>query len=440
MTLNIDRPLRSGLRLRRLAGRGKDVLVMAGVAVSLSACGDFLDDLIGVDAPSRVIATSLQGPENAGLLVNSAGTDLACALAHYVVAGGLVGNELEIATTLIVMKEYDKRDFSPVGSAYTNTTCDAQGAVGVYVPLSVARWQADNALQLLQGWTDEQVANRTELVARAAAYAGFAHVFMGEAMCSVAFDLGPELAPEQVFERAVERFTTGIQAAEAAGLSDLATLSHVGRARALLNLGRVQDAADDARLVPAEFEYDLTYSQASARRENAVFTRNIRSETITIDPSYRGLTFGGVADPRVQIIDTGGPASDGVTALFVQEKYPEASSPIRLGSYEEAQLILAEAALADGDVGEAVAIINHLHERVGLPPFSSSSPDEVLDQIIEERSRELFLDGHHLGDIRRYGVALTPAPGQTFKDGGGVYLDQTCFPLPELERQNNPNV
>ena len=62
-----------------------------------------------------------------------------------------------------------------------------------------------------------------------------------------------------------------------------------------------------------------------------------------------------------------------------------------------------------------------------------------MDQIIYERRAELFLESHHLGDLRRYGFPLIPPPGATYTLGG-VYGTQTCFPLPDVERDNNPNI
>src|SRR5687767_1925532 len=175
--------------MTRILQNSRRVAALLLISGALAGCG-LLDDLISVDAPSRVLADGLSDPANAALLVSSAGADLECAFAHYIVAGGLLGNELEVATTLSVMKEYDKREIAVVGSSYTNVPCDGgSGAntVGVYVPLSVARWQADNALSQLQQWTDAQVAGRTALIAAAAAYSGYAHVLLAEGMCTVAF-------------------------------------------------------------------------------------------------------------------------------------------------------------------------------------------------------------------------------------------------------------
>jgi len=45
-----------------------------------------------------------------------------------------------------------------------------------------------------------------------------------------------------------------------------------------------------------------------------------------------------------------------------------------------------------------------------------------------------------MGDIRRLGLAWLPAVGTPYPGGGGTYGDQTCFPLPDAERINNPNL
>jgi starch-binding outer membrane protein, SusD/RagB family len=111
--------------------------------------------------------------------------------------------------------------------------------------------------------------------------------------------------------------------------------------------------------------------------------------------------------------------------------------------WEEAQLILAEADVAAGDVGGAVGIINTLHANAGIPAYGGGTPEEVMSQIIEERARELFLEGQRLGDIIRYDLPLFPPPGTPFPVGGtdtGVYGTQVCFPLPSAERNNNPNI
>jgi hypothetical protein len=83
------------------------------------------------------------------------------------------------------------------------------------------------------------------------------------------------------------------------------------------------------------------------------------------------------------------------------------------------------------------------------PPARDSSPKRltwasiltptfVIAQVIEERIRELYLEGHHIYDLRRFDIPNTPPPGTNYRQGG-VYGSARCFPLPALEKDNNPN-
>ncbi|WP_420127832.1 RagB/SusD family nutrient uptake outer membrane protein [Longimicrobium sp.] len=68
-----------------------------------------------------------------------------------------------------------------------------------------------------------------------------------------------------------------------------------------------------------------------------------------------------------------------------------------------------------------------------------TSQTEVLALLIDERRRELFLEGHHLWDATRFNLALEPATG-TASAKGGTYGSTKCLPLPNVERFNNPNI
>ena len=415
------------------------ILGSAFLGLALAAC----DDITSLDqeAPSRIPADSLERPENARLLVQSAIGDFECALASYVVASGLVADELLNSNLTNRLWDYDRRTILPINTEYSTDLCGEDPTV--YTVLSIARYDADNALRLLDGWTDAQVPDRTQLIATAATYAGYSLVLLGEGMCSAAIDVGPELTPDEILGEAEARFTRAIEAAGAAGDDDIRTLALLGRARARLDLGDLTGAAADAALIPAGFRVDATYSAAKPQRENLVFTFITRDLLGTVDLPFRGVEFGGVPDPRVAVIDAGIVGADETTPMFLPAKYTAFESPIRMASWEEAQLILAEAAVAGGDVDGAVSIINTLHANDGLPPYAGGTPEEVMNQVIEERRRELFLEGHRLGDIIRYGLPLFPAPGAPFSTGAGtsgVYGTQVCFPLPAVERNNNPSI
>ncbi|MBI4540889.1 MAG: RagB/SusD family nutrient uptake outer membrane protein [Gemmatimonadetes bacterium] len=426
--------------MRRYRGRGRRselggrARLSPGVALLLSgvtACSSLLD----VEAPSRIEAETLEQASNAALLVASAISDFECAFSDYIVAAGLVGDELQDSQLASALWPYDQRQWrAESGGAYASNTCPS---LGMYTPLSTSRWQGDNALKWLDTWTDAEVTSRTQLIAQAAAFAGYSHVLMGEAMCSAAFDLGPELTRPQIWQRAEERFTRAIQVADGLGDKDIGNMARVGRARARLNLGKKTEAAADAAVVPESYVKNATYSGTAPRRENTVWTRNIRTGSATIEDDFRGLTDLGVVDPRVRVTAAGISRADNITPLWQQSKYASVSASIPIATGDEAQLIVAEAQGGQA----AVAIINRFHARAGIPPFASADAKAIQDHVILERSRELFLESHHLGDKIRYNLPFTPAAGTPYPPkAGGFYGTMTCFPLPDVERLYNPNI
>lgn len=411
------------------------------LGLGLTSC-DTLDELISVEAPSQVAAQDLDNPQNADLLVNSAINDFRCALVHFIAAGAYVGNEWGVGgdTGGGSYVWYDGRVFTPTGWTAMYATGDCSGtAPNVYEPLSTARWLADDALRRLDDWGDAQVPNRTALTAKASAIAGYSLTLMGEAMCSAAIDLGPELFPDDLFALAEQRFSRAIEAASSVGDSETLNLARVGRARARLNMGNGSDAAADASQVTTGFSYEFEYSDLDASTENKLYVLMQRELMATVEPMYRNMTFAGVPDPRVEVVDLGlkGPGTD--IDMWASPKYPTLSSPVPVATWEEAQLIIAEVALSSGQLQQAVDIINLLHSRVNLPEFQSNDAAEIRDQLIYERSAELFLEGQHMQDLERFNLELVPAPG-TPAPHGGVFSDQICFPLPEVEYLNNPNI
>lgn len=418
----------------------------ATAAVLLIAAGCYdASKILDQDAPSRVAATDLNNPNYAQLLVTSAVGDFECALTQYIVATGLVGDELIDAQLSQAGWDYDRRTIFSASGPYSLFQCGQTQVPALYTPLAIARFDADKILKELQGWTDTQVPNRQSLIAQAAVYAGYSLELLGESMCSAAIDLGPEMTRQQLFAAAESRFTTAITAATAASNASMLNAAYVGRARARLNQNNLAGAGADAALVTdPTFVLNATYSATITRRENLVWSQMYRGFFSSVDPSYRGLTFGGVPDPRVNVVDANTVGQDRSTEIWRQTKYSAIGSPIPIARYAEAQLILAEAENTAGNTTGAVNIINGLHTKAGIPPYAGGTQAEVQAQIVEERRRELFLEGQRFGDLIRYNIAIQPAPGTPFPVKGGSYGPNTgiqlCFPLPDVERNNNPNI
>ena len=427
-----------------VTGRSLKTASVACLALSFvlaAGCSDLTS--LKQENPGQIDAGSLYNPANAQLLVNGAIADFDCAFSSYVVGTGLLGDELINAIAQTTNYDYDRRTLTPT-SVYVGA-CGNAFSPGIYTALQIARGTADTAYAKLAGWTDEEVPQRTRMMGQLAAYAGYSLVLLGESMCSAAINLGPELQPAQLFEEAKLRFDLAIDAATTAGDATTLTFAHLGRARALQGLGDLAAAEADAEAIPTDFVVNISTDAVDPRRQNAVYVHTTQGFYGSVDPSFRGLTLDGGPDPRVLVTNTGNTGSAASTPIWTADKYPTITTPIPVARYAEAQLIIAEARLAAHDIPGAVDAINAARKsggRIGMPDYDATGQTEaeVKAQLIEERRRELFLEGHRFGDVRRYNLPLVPAPGSPYPAGGGVYGDQRCFPLPDVERNNNPNI
>lgn len=419
-----------------IAKRSIPTLVIV-LTVFLVAC-DALDDLLSVEAPSRVVAKDLENPAAADLLVASVANEFRCTLAYYATASALTGNEWRDASNNSVLNIWDQRvhDTSGYGAQYASADCGSNQPA-IYQPLSRTRWLADQTLELLAGWDDTQVPNKADLEAEAAMYAGYTYTLFGEGMCSVAFDEGPEQTPSDAFNLAIDRFD---QAMAAGASGDILNAVLVGKARAQLNLGQASAAATTVQAVPSDFSFQLQYSNAESVTRNKLWEFNIDDHNVTVAEPYRNVAYEGVPDPRIPVTDEMTTNPQTGIAIWTSSKYPDASSPIEVASWAEAQLIIAEAEIEAGNYGDAVTIIDSLHTLAGIPAYSGGANEaELMDQLIYERAAEMFLEGHHLQDLKRLDIALYPPTGTD--DGfGGAYGNQICFDLPATEFQNNGTI
>lgn len=406
--------------------------------LSTTACSLF-DNALEVQNPSTVPASLLEVPANAQLLVNGAIADFECAAGSYAVMGGLITDELLDATQTADRFPYDRRTMASSDRRYAVNTCIA---LGVYTPLQTARFSALNVLSLLQGWTDAQVPGRDTLIATLQAYEGYSLVMLGEGFCTMVIStldanrqtvFGGEIQRDSVFKLAVASFGDAITRATATGQTAVLNMALVGRARAYVGLGLLAAAKTDAQLVPPAFATFVTSSSINSRRNNRVWQENSATSTNT----SLGAPYVSMTDPRVPFLFRGDSSVTKVP-LYEQLKYPAASSPIRLASGDEARLILAEADLGAIDFAGADSIISNFRARGGDTAITSVDSATVAAALYDQRRREFFLEGQHLGDAIRFNAALNPAAGTAYP-GGGTYGTQVCLPLPDVEKQNNPN-
>jgi starch-binding outer membrane protein, SusD/RagB family len=316
--------------------------------------------------------------------------------------------------------------------------------------LQTARSSAETVINYLRVWTDAQVSgNRQQMIATASAYAGYSYVLLGEGFCSLAFSkinpdrsiaYGGEVTRDSTFKLAVVRFTEAITAAQTitpatTASTDILRMAYLGRARAKLDLRDYVGAKADAAQIPSGYVHNSTYSGTVPRRNNLVFNENSLANTSSsVGEPYRTIS---ASDPRVPLVQSNVVSTSGIRHWY-QTKYPVVGSPIPIATYEEAQLIIAEADIRANSLATALPIINASRARGSQGIFLGTTQAEYLTELVDQRRRELFLEGQQLGDIIRFGTVLQPAAGTPYHFAGGTYGNQLCFPLPSAERLNNP--
>ncbi|WP_298494964.1 RagB/SusD family nutrient uptake outer membrane protein [uncultured Algibacter sp.] len=111
----------------------------------------------------------------------------------------------------------------------------------------------------------------------------------------------------------------------------------------------------------------------------------------------------------------------------------------------DAYLMYAECAVrgaAGADMGTAVTYVNNVRTRSKASPITQTDLTEQF--IIDERGRELNLEGHRRTDLIRFGMFtgnkyLWPWKGGV-KDGTSIPATYKLYPIPSSALQANPNL
>lgn len=261
---------------------------------------------------------------------------------------------------------------------------------------------------------------------------------------------GPPLTTDAALERALADFDSAMTyAADSARVLDFA---RVGRARALLALGRFEEAASVATPVATGYVATGEFLEGAAVNWLGAYTQSgfrawseIRS--VADKEGGNGLDFLSADDPRVQTVGVT-LAVNGVDSIYAVAKYPTQSAPIVLASGIEARLIQAEADLYEGGTAW-LTILNDLRATQIAPamPVLADPGNSAarLDLLFHERAFWLFATGHRLADLRRLVSRYGRPVESVFPTGayplGGSYGSNTSIPFPAaLETPLNPAV
>jgi starch-binding outer membrane protein, SusD/RagB family len=405
--------------------------ILASVAaLGLASCN------MDVTNPSVIDAGTFDPTSDGRTLALSAQTNFYIAFQSVALYGGLISDELWTGAVRLQTNRLASRTF--LGSDDIN--------VVFFAPLSLAVASNENAVTALAKGAN--AASDVNL-ARASMNLGYALDLMAETMCSGVIQAGPELSDTQLLDTAVAAFTKAVSTATAAGGdgSDIVNESNVGLARAYLQLGDWTNAAATAALVPSDFVANvITTANVSTQGTlgNQLFGTTVGQQLVA-PQRYR------VGDPRMPIDSTQPGSTLNGVAYVIQTKFTSYADPIRLASGLEAQYIGAEAALlGSGDTGPALALIAARRAAGGEGAFGGGTNVQVLQELLNQRARDFWMEGKKLGDLRRALAAfpslslpsvLTDPVGATFYTsvGGGTFGSTFCAPIPPEETNANPN-
>ena len=472
----------------------RGVMLAASLGV-LAGCD--LGDLLEVSAPDVITAESLEDPGAAQLMVNSIVAQFECGFSGFtyeemgksdtldrVNGAGVSGSETyRLDTTTGACPE------SPAGYSY-------------YTQFQLTRRIAFRQHELLSGWTDAQVPNRQRLLATTSFYGAAALAQLGEFFCEMAFDGGELMTRDETLAIAEEWATQAIDEVTAAGDFGGPNGSTVSSTAGMLNAayglrarirwargeahwpGALSDAERlDARPTPAR-EGDEAFIWVTRETAPSRWNKSYHAGTqvgvafvlgpithwegpanpvtgqewpnpipftgylnLGIMPDGRAISdamypitttanAGAVADPRVPIINR---TLQGAGSRPVPNKYTADPNDHPLVSW--ADMILIRAEILGGQ--QAIDLVNRIRSARSLPLVTyvnAGNAEQVENMIIEERRRELWIEGRFWGtkiqhtDKLWFPRAIGESLLNSFKYEGGVTL---AMPLNEYDLNTN---
>jgi SusD family. len=383
-----------------------------------------------VTNPGPVQDAQLNDPAAQQALVSGAGRLLSAAVGWVAYTGGVAALEVQGSGNItqfgVTLKQRDG-DLAPE-QAETDEHWQRSQA---------ARWVSEESVNRMRDVFGADFSSQP-LAAQALLYVGYSNRLLGENMCVAVIDAGPVQPRTVHFERAKAAFTEAIDVAAAVGEQEMGLAARAGRASVNAWLGDWAGVEADAGAVPQDFVYSIAYSDIELEQYNRIHWAGASSpfRAVTVWSTYFEQYYQDTNDPRTPWTTVDGfPTGDGSNVPFYRQmKYDSRTSPIRLSSGREMQLLLAEARLRAGDWSSATTIMNGLRGELSLPAASPADLTETWNLLRRERGAELWLEARSLGDIFRWQEEAVP--GAHYQDLSGR---DRCFPVGQSELDTNPN-
>jgi hypothetical protein len=332
---------------------------------------------------------------------------------------------------------------------------DGSSVGGPWQKLQQARFIAEDAIRR---FTTVAKADVTPVnLTQAYIWAGYINRVLGEDMCDAIIDGGPAEPYTKYLERAEDHLTKALTTAS----ESQKQIAYAGRAQVRVLRGDWAGAAADAGHVPDGFTFMLGVDGLNFDTYNWIYwgDANRPYRSYSLFKTWYKDYFTQTGDPRTAwASDPKNPVATAALSGFGQvpwsypTKYKAETDDWRLAGSQEMRLIEAEALLQGGDWQGAMTKINAVRTKnvstlTGKPlqPWVAANITEAWGYLKRERSIELWLEGRHFGDLRRWERTKTPGAldWPDFESASPLFAANkrsTCFPIPKSERDTNPNI
>ncbi len=463
--------------------------VLAVSVLGLAGCRDALT----VTNPGAIEATNLNDPFYINLMVNGVVSQFQYAHGQVLRYASVLGDELRNGHVYTENIWIDQRTIDD-----NNNT-----AASIYSGLQRARFLGDSVAGRLKVLLGDS-ASRDFRLARVLAYAGYSYVYLGELYCTTPINMSAAKTDDEVLAMALPRFDEAITVATAAkawaqghtadatysaatlaamvaGSDSILNLARVGAARAAMDLNKKDQAiayasavtpawTSDASAASKGFQFWVYWADETTgkwlnpmwsvvsiaagkgTREASLWRtpyENINDARVPMDSMTGGVMDSPGGTPANAMIPLAPSSYSNWTGVIPGQEVKK-NSNVRMASAIEARYVLAEAQ------GPTQVNVDFINSRRALTVSGGPSvlPGQQLtvgmdattfrDAVLEQRTLDLFLDGHRVGDIRRYKKYYSlnfwptgPYPGSST---GVVYGTSECFPIPLSEKNANPNL
>ena len=413
------------------------------IGLGISGC-----DMLNVNNPNSLVEEDLSNPAAASSIANGAEATATNALGTLLAPYSTVTDEVTWIGTRDAWEQLDQGEISDPINEFAD---------GAFRSVSQARWTADNAIFLLEGFREEGTLESTLPLLRSYAYGAIIYLAIADAfddfVISDRQDASPPIGKDnmqQLHDTAISYLNKGLALADKGSEWEIRLLALRARAhfsRALwekLNpevdtldpLVQSQDAVDDAEAALAgisagnDWNYQLETTPDTPSNPMA-FQINERLE-LRFGDAYIQPTQDGTKVDSIRLEDP----IDGIPAPYLvatindfvaQNQYAD----ITVISARELYLIIAEDALARNNTQDFEDAINALRSLDNLSDYTNQIP--APDLLKHSRRVNLFIQGRRLADLYRF--------GETSEEWTSSRVTQGAFfPITSTEIRSNPHV